>query len=198
MGDDMCNAMVILPSMAGFKTISRKPKNDLMWNSWRILMDIEKLIFQMRKHKNIIVRKPSMQPNISKGHTLPTDVKEFYELCGGVSFYTKCGGFPINVLSPLEVQPANIKIIGKQFDDDISSSWYLIADALDGNYISIDFEPSRLGRCYESFEYSHAIAGNCPILAVSFTQLLMSLFCYEGDYFFWKEKSFNTLGDAYK
>jgi hypothetical protein len=120
-------------------------------------------------------------------------------LCGGIYFYKEDGGFPINILNPTDVKPSNLALLGESYEEDISSLWYLIADALDGNYISIDFNPSRLGRCYESFEYSHAVAGNCPIVALSFEQLLNSLIEYKGDYFFWKDNDkFDSLGDAYK
>ncbi len=161
-------------------------------------MDIERLIIQMSKDSNYEVKKPNGQPSILDGHVLPDDLQEFYRLCGGVSCYIASGGFPINVLAPAEVKPANLELIGESCPNDISSSWYLIADALDGNYISIDFAPERLGRCYESFEYSHAVAGNCPIVALSFTQFLQNLFDYKGDYFFWKDINHSDLGDAYK
>lgn len=161
-------------------------------------MDIEKIIHQMRKDSNFEVKKPSGYPSVMSGHVLPNDLKEFYRICGGIDCYVNDGAFPINILSPMEVKPSNLALLGENYPEDISSSWYLIADALDGNYISIDFAPLRLGKCYESFEYSHAVAGNCPIISLSFTELLNNLFKYKGDYFFWKNNNeFVNLGDAY-
>lgn len=122
-------------------------------------------------------------------------MKEFYRLCGGVDCYIEYGGFPIEILSPIHVKKANLSLLGKEYEEDISSSWYLIADAEDGNYITIDCNPSRLGRCYESFEYSHAVVGNCPIIAFSFTELLHKILSYQGDYFFWKD---NANGIVYR
>ena len=161
-------------------------------------MDIERIIDLIRKDSNFEVKQPCGYPQVLKGHVLPDDLKEFYRLCGGIDFYIEYGGYPINILDPKDVRPANIALLGKNYDEDISSSWYLIADALDGNYVSIDFGPFRLGRCYESFEYSHAVAGNCPIIALSFGELLENLLGYKEDYFFWKENKFTSLGDAYK
>ncbi|MEN2773573.1 SMI1/KNR4 family protein [Acetivibrio clariflavus] len=161
-------------------------------------MEVEEIINKMRKDSNFEVKKPCGYPTVMNGHVLPEDLKEFYRLCGGVDCYVNYGGFPISILSPMEVKLSNLVLLGKKYSEDISSSWYLIADAQDGNYISIDFGPSRLGRCYESFEYSHAVVGNCPIISLSFTELLYNLFKYKGDYFFWKNNNeFVNLGDAY-
>jgi hypothetical protein len=162
-------------------------------------MSIEKIIKLISENSNFEVKKPIGCPKVLSDHVLPDDVKEFYRLCGGISCYIKNGGFPITILSPLEVEQANISLLGKSYDEDISTSWYLIADALDGNYISIDFSPKRLGRCYESFMYTHAIKGNCQIISLSFKELLINLYEYDGDYFFWKDNNkFINLGDAYK
>ena len=54
-----------------------------------------------------------------------------------------------------------------------------------------------MGICYESFEYSHALKNNCPIIAKSFTELLLNIYKYSGDYFFWKEENAEDYGDAY-
>ncbi|WP_313584977.1 SMI1/KNR4 family protein [Lacrimispora sp.] len=161
-------------------------------------MDIKEIIFEFKKDNNFEIKDPCGYPILKNGHVLPDDMKEFYSICGGIVCYIERGGFPIEILSPINVKHANLLLVGEEYEEDISSSWYLIADAEDGNYISIDCDPSRLGRCYESFEYSHAVAGNCPIIAMSFTELLNNIFSYKGDYFFWKDNpSFLVHGDAY-
>ncbi|WP_058487105.1 SMI1/KNR4 family protein [Defluviitalea phaphyphila] len=161
-------------------------------------MNIKEIIQEFKKHNNFEVKEPCGYPKIKNEHILPDDIKEFYSMCGGIMCYIEKGGFPIEILSPFNVKQANLVLLGKEYEEDISSSWYIIADAGDGNYISIDCNSSRLGRCYESFEYSHAVAGNCPIIALSFTELLNNIFNYRGDYFYWKDNPyFNAYGDAY-
>lgn len=161
-------------------------------------MNIKEIILEFKNHKNFEVKDTCGYPTLNNGHVLPDDMKEFYSICGGIICYIEAGGFPIEIFSPINVKQANLLLLGKEYEEDISSSWYLIADAEDGNYISIDCNSSRLGRCYESFEYSHAVAGNCPIIALSFTELLYNIFSYKGDYFFWKDNSnFIVHGDAY-
>lgn len=160
-------------------------------------MELEEIIMQMKKNNNFEVKKPCGLPKTMKNHILPEDVKEFYSICGGIECYLEYGGFPLTILEPSKVKLANLIVLGEQYEEDISSSWYVIADAEDGNYISIDFNRDRLGRCYESFEYSHAVKNNCPIIAKSFTELLINIFKYSGDYFFWKDEKVTHYGDAY-
>lgn len=161
-------------------------------------MNIKDIIEEISKNPNFEVKKPNGYPKIFEQHVLPNDVKEFYTYCGGISCYVEDGGFPIVILEPKNVKPANMFLLGEVYESDISSSWYIIADADDGNYISIDFNINRLGRCYESFEYSHAIDGNCPIVALSFSEMLINILNYKGEYFYWKDKEFfNEIGDAY-
>lgn len=161
-------------------------------------MQIEEIVCKMKNNRNFEIKSPCGLPKIMKEHTLPEDVKKFYSICGGVICYVEDGGFPITILDPSDIRLASPVLLGKRYEEDISSSWYLVADAEDENYISIDFSPERLGRCYESFEYSHAICGRCPIVAMSFTELLNNIYEYSGDYFFWKEDVFTFYGDAYQ
>ena len=161
-------------------------------------MNICELIREFRKNPNFEVKEPIGFPMLKKGHIIPKDMKEFYSICGGIICYVEEGGFPMEILSPVDIRHANSVLIGEECENDISYTWYLIADAEDGNYISIDCSESRLGRCYESFEYSHAVKGHCPVIAMSFTELLVRILNYKGDYFFWKDNpQFNVHGDAY-
>ncbi len=161
-------------------------------------MNVKELIDNIRNNSNFKIKPACGYPKIKEGHILPDDVKEFYGICGGIECYINDGGFPINILSPNKFTQANKLLLGNEYEDDISSSWYVIVDAEDGNYISIDCNCRRLGKCYESFEYSHASVGNCPVIALSFTELLSNIFEYKDDYFFWKDNpNFIAHGDAY-
>ena len=161
-------------------------------------MGIKEVIQKFQASNNFSVKEPCGYPILNNGHVLPSDMKEFYSLCGGIVCYTEEGGFPMEILSPSDVRQANLALLGNEYKEDISSAWYLIVDAEDRNYISIDCDISRNGKCYESFQYSHAAAGNCPIIALSFTELLNNIYNYKGDYFFWKDNpEFLGHGDAY-
>lgn len=69
-------------------------------------------------------------------------------------------------------------MIGEKTEYDISSNWYIIGRDMNKEYITIDLNPLRLGRCYDSYWENHGVPGNCAIIATTFTELI-------------------TLGDAY-
>ena len=80
---------------------------------------------------------------------------------------------------------------------DISDLWFSIADDGNGDYLSIDLAPGRLGICYDSFHETHGVAGSTPVIARSFTELLTSLLQSRGNRPYWLEDGFVSLGDAY-
>ncbi len=81
---------------------------------------------------------------------------------------------------------------------DRSDYWYLLARGSSGEGISIDLHPDRLGRCYDSFWDRHGLAGSCPVIALSFLDLLTRLMDSGGAHWYWLEADFGSLGDAYE
>lgn len=65
------------------------------------------------------------------------------------------------------------------------------------NYITIDLEKERLGRCYDSFWDRHGVVGECAVIAQTFTELVSQLYSNQGKSLFWLDDKFNYLGDAY-
>lgn len=174
-------------------------------------MNIKELVEKFKADENFEVSEPCGQPVISQNHTLPKDVEEFYTLCGGIEFngyslddedeeeYEEEGSaFPMNVLSPNKVTLANKALYCEIDEYDITDDWYLIIDAYDGNYISIDFSSERNGRCYVSFFDTHGVIGSCPIVSMTFTEFLENMLNYKGqECFFWEDDGFVSKGDAY-
>lgn len=113
-------------------------------------------------------------PRVSPGHALPEDLLAFYQAAGGLRIEDADGAW-IRVLGPEEVQPSNALIVGEQVSDDITASWYVIAVTDNGDYVSIDLDPDRLGRCYDSHHEVHGLAGECPVIALSFSELVERL-----------------------
>ena len=135
---------------------------------------------------------PSLQPP----HRLPDDLKRFYELCGAVMLFEQ-NDYHVLIVPPDRVVPANPLIVGQEYEDDITASWYIIGDDGNGDYLTIDLGPERLGRCYDSFRETHGLVGNCPIIARSFSELLTSLHETRGDHWYWLRPEFVPIGDAY-
>src|SRR5258706_12108214 len=100
-------------------------------------------------------------PALHEGHVLPDDLREFYEMCGGLSLYKRSPCSMI-IVPPTEVVLANIVLfpglrpeqLTSSFDD-ISWAWYLLAQNDIGEYLSVDLIPERLGRFSYSFLRSH-------------------------------------------
>jgi len=160
------------------------------------MTELPELINRVGYRPDCAVRPPTGLPHTSSGHQLPPDVKAFYLRCGGVDLWGQ-SDYAIRILKPEEVLEANPVIVGEQFPDDISSSWYTIAQTIDGDYITIDFAIERLGRCYDSYYENHGIVGSCRILATSFTSLFRMLVELDGGRFSWLEPDFHSFGDAY-
>lgn len=159
-------------------------------------MNIDRLIRDIGADPDCEVRPPSGLPSVTGGHRLPADLSRFYELCGGVALFGE-GPYGYEILEPGRVAEANIVIVGEQFEDDISQSWYTIAHDYNGDYLTIDLAPERIGRCYDSFHETHAVRGCTPIIARSFAELLQNIFVNRGGYPYWLAEGFLGLGDAY-
>lgn len=129
---------------------------------------------------------------------LPDDLREFYELCGGLTLFTD-SFFVWEIVGPREIVPTNLVLLGEQFEDDITSSWSVIArePGDSGSLISIDLGADRLGWCYDSNADVHGLVGDCAVLAHSFTELLSELIEARGQHVFWTADDFVSKGDAY-
>jgi antitoxin YokJ len=127
---------------------------------------------------------------------LPGDLREFYELCGGATLF-RSASYTCVFVPPEQVVPANPVIVGEKGEGDLSEGWYIIASDGQGEYLTIDCHPARLGRCYDSFSDRHGVRGSCPIIATSFGTLLQRLLDGRGSHWYWLRPEFQSLGDAY-
>jgi hypothetical protein len=160
-------------------------------------MNIDELITQMRATSGCQVFPPQGLPIPQPEYRLPDDLRRFYTLCGGLSLFEKAD-YALVIVPPARFVLANPVIVGELAgDNDISSSWYIVAEGGNGDYLTIDLSRERLGRCYDSFFDRHAVAGSCPIIARSFTELVTRLYENRGGYWYWLRPDFISLGDAY-
>lgn len=158
---------------------------------------INQLITEIKSLPNCRIHEPAGLPKIDEmKHTLSEDLKEFYRLCGGLSLYEN-EEYPIHIISPEKFVLANPVIVGELYDEDISSNWYIICHNGKDEYLTIDLDEKRLGRCYDSFFDRHGLVGESQIIATSFTDLLERLLKNKGQYWYWLKSDFQLLGDAY-
>ncbi len=159
-------------------------------------MSVVDLIDRVRGLSDCEVLPADGLPQLGPSFVLPDDLKDFYELCGGLTLY-RDSPYTAVFVSPDRVVPANPVIVGEAGDTDISASWHILVDDTNGDYLTIDLSPERLGRCYDSFYDRHAVPGSSPIIAKSFSELLERLIENRGEHWYWLRSGFNPIGDAY-
>lgn len=159
-------------------------------------MTIKQLVTKIETLPNCIVYPSKGIPAIEEAYTLPDDIREFYDLCGGVSLFTSAENV-VNIVPPDEFILANPVIVGERCEEDITADWYIVANDGNGDYLTVDLNKDRVGRCYDSFWDRHGVVGECAIIAISFTDLLERLVDNKGQRWYWLRDGFNSLGDAY-
>lgn len=160
------------------------------------MSDVHDLLEVARRVPGCVVDPPRGLPTVREGERVPDDLLEFYRLCGGARLFEN-RAYPIRLVEPDGFVRANPVIVGRECPDDISDAWYIVARGGAEEAISIDCSPERLGRCYDSFWDRHGVAGDCSIVALSFTELLRRLLSGEGEYWYWLVGAGPGYGDAY-
>lgn len=179
-------------------------------------MSIKDLIKDISKVRGCEVYQPSGTPNTDL--KLPNDLAEFYKLCGGLELFSlfkliekgeieEIEHYPSVFIQPEKVLESTKIILSDEvyeeyIADDIYNNskfknWYTIVDLYDGNYIVIDLNIDRLGKCYLAYADNFLVAGEMPIVAESFTELLERFVKNNGEYFFFLDDSFESYGDAF-
>src|SRR5260370_38235078 len=141
-------------------------------------MSLDNLLLHIQVTPGCMIYAPVGLPVIGASHCLPDDLRNFYQWCGGLSLAEKTL-YSITIVPPTKCVLANLVILGEEVDElaqlseveNISWSWYIIADCGNGDYLTIDLSKERLGRCYDSFHETHGWRGDTPIVAMSFAEL---------------------------
>lgn len=169
----------------------------------RCFMSLDDLLLEIQTTPDCRVDVPRGLPLSEHAHRLPDDVRQFYQQCAGLSL-AEHSLYPVSIVPPTQCLLANPVILGEMAGrtqqaegNDLSWSWYIIAECGDGDYLTIDLDPQRLGRCYDSFHETHGLVGDTPIIALSFTELLTRLYVKRGQHWYWLQPDFVSLGDAY-
>lgn len=159
--------------------------------------NMKNLLEKVSKTEGCIVIKGGHTDVSERCKNVPADVVEFYKLCGGAVLFVG-SEYEIEIVRLEEFLLANPVIVGELCEEDISSQWYIIAKDLNNEYITIDTNSDRLGRCYDSFWDRHGVVGECSIIANSFCELVESILEYKGRGYYWLDDDFVSLGDAYE
>ncbi len=167
------------------------------------MKSVDELLITVASDPECLVYPVQAMPRINSEHLLPNDLKDFYNLCGGISLF-QASAYSMKIVPPnkfLLANPFFFKGISDEelqtSKNDISWSWYIVGEGENGQYITIDLAPGRLGRCYDSFWDCHAMPGYTQIIAKSFSELLFRLVENQGKHWYWLQNEFLSYGDAY-
>ncbi len=160
------------------------------------MTELQRILHQLSSTADCRILPQSGLPSVRDHERLPEDLKQFYELCGGVYLFERAT-YPMRIVGSGDFTRSNPEIVGEECPDDISDSWYIVGRGGREEAISIDCNEQRLGRCYDSFWDRHAVAGDCRIVALSFTELLQRLVSAAGGYWYWLGDAGLAYGDAY-
>jgi len=164
--------------------------------------EIATLVAAIDATPGCVVYPPNDLPAISAEHMLPSDLREFYGLCGGCSFFEADPNvYGVRIVAAHNLVSANAVITGLSSEElaqlygpgDISWSWYIIGMAPNAQWITIDLSPSCLGRCYDSFWDRHP--WDAVVIATSFTDLLRRLLDNAGEHWYCCRPDFEPLED---
>lgn len=96
------------------------------------MIKIEEIVARIKNTSDCFVNPPEGLPENSSEYTLPDDLQEFYQFCGGVSLF-RSSAYSMNIVSPKEFLLANpVLFTGIREDDlraskeDISWTWYIV------------------------------------------------------------------------
>jgi len=169
-------------------------------------MSIYNLIKKIRELSDCIVHEPSGVPIVRSGLELPKDLVDFYTYCGGVDLFVS-GSYRTYIVPPSKFIPADNVFFDEEtiefyksqegYNDEISTDWYALADIENGNYILMDLNNDRCGRCYQGLWETYAMKGESPIIAANFTEILNKLIDSKGEKWYWESDDFISIGDAY-
>lgn len=159
-------------------------------------MTIYELVEAIGKEYNCLVYPSIGQPFLDTDLSLPKDLKEFYEICGGVRLFIDQPYF-LEIVAPTSFLRASSTILGEEIFDDVSQNWFVIARSGSTQFIVIDLSRDKKGFCYDSFWDRFGLVGEMPVVSKSFNDLLSQLYLSKGKRNFWLESDFSYLGDAY-
>jgi hypothetical protein len=123
---------------------------------------------------------------VASNRVIPEDVRQLYELCGGVLLFEDAS-FPRRVCGPDAFVPASPRLLTPQLAQrvaaenpaDLTNNCYVIADGGQGlstePHVVIDLSSERSGLCYAVAWDTYGLVGEMPVVARSVVELLEAL-----------------------
>lgn len=148
--------------------------------------DIRTLLTIFRGSNRVLVHPPAGQPRWPPGVVSPSEVTEFYELCGGVEFLDpKHKDYAdYRIMKPSEVTDIGTTTCLEAATEPPLSEWFAIGEDDNGEHAAVDVSPRRSGQCYDVFHETYWDPASARIVAVTFSEFLEKLFERGKSYWF--------------
>ena len=165
---------------------------------------LKELIELISKDSNCKILEPNNETVIDRN--IPDDLDLFFKLTNGISLFEN-EPFGIKVIGKEEFISTNKylypegDVIWEELEGDITNEWFLIAKSPElAQYVSVDLTDQNFGKCYDSYLSTHGEEGMSEIVAKSFTELLWNLYSSrgKGESWYWNERNFEKIGDAFE
>jgi len=130
-------------------------------------------------------------------YELPEDLKTFYRRYKTVKLFSDSEEWQYRFVFVDEIHCVGFDILGQFYEKDNTSSWFTVCDVMDSNYLAIDLASKRDNEWnyIDCFHETFGIAGECKIIAKSFTELLERCL-HSGGTLYYLQKGFQGYGDA--
>jgi hypothetical protein len=161
------------------------------------MRSIDDIFDELQMRGDCVFRPAAGMPVLPDGLELPPDLAAFYLRFGGAKLFGDPADPRYQIPPPEEFVPIGIAIYGQPTSAPVQKSWFALAHVLDGNYIAIDCDPSRLGNCYDAFHETIEDLSYCNVIARSFTEL-MNRAVEARDHAWWLDETFEGYGYADK
>jgi hypothetical protein len=158
--------------------------------------NIEFLLAQISQNTDCEVSRRANPIVVKLNYKLPDDLQYYLNNYNYINLFIS-SKYSFKIIGEEDFKRANPVILGEDAKDDISYNWFIVATNERSQYITIDLEEKRLGKCYDSFWDRYSLVGDQPIIANSFSDLLKKMFDNKGEYYYWLKDNFDSLGDAY-
>jgi len=147
-------------------------------------MMMEEIIKKIDNDEHCQLLEKRSDLNLPDSYHIPEDMKLYYSYCGGANlFHNK--DYQWNILSPNDINNACETVINEPCEATELEYFFCIAEDGNGDYLAINLGKENNGVIVDAFHETFGLAGDTPVIALSFTELLNSLYDNSGDYPYW-------------
>jgi hypothetical protein len=152
--------------------------------------ELSSVLAAVVQHPGCHLLPPTGPVTLPDPFTIPGDLHQFYELCGGAVLF-EGATFEWTVSGPHQLVPASPRLLGPEaaqhvateYPDDLTNWCFVFAESSPrstDSIVVVDLDPAWAGRYYDAFWDSYGLVGEMPILALTAAEVLHRLLATGG------------------